>query len=298
MVHTIPEETTSAPGDNTDMPLEWLEGLAVLVAHWKLLVAGPVIAAAVIYAGSFLLPKSYKSYAYVGPLDEDTAARSTALIRSPVVLEPALRALPDNALAAIAIEQRGAYIAQHLQIKPTNASNPKPRQLYVIEVVDPDRSLAQALLTSVVKAWVVAMRPPPDKTASLERLKEAYEFQAATLRPTVSQLAKDPELSRTDAKGESASRSLSELVKLRTEGVVKSEELRVALAGPGNDSIVQSPTVPPTAVVPPRHLYAAVAAGAVFVLLSVYLLIRDLLLPALANSAYGAKMRRIRGGSR
>lgn len=266
----------------------------MLLVHWKLLVIAPLIAGALAYAGSFLLQTSFASYAYIGPLDEDTATRSTALVYSPAVLEPAMRGLPEAVLSTVAADQRMAYIRQRLQIRPTNAANPKLRQLYVIEAVDSDPARAQAMLTSVVKAWVVAMKPPPDRAASLERLKEAYEFQAATLGPTVLSLAKDPGLLKPDSRSEQGFRGLSELAKLRTEGVVRSEELKAALAGPGNDSIVLAPTVASTAVAPARLRYAAAAAGIVFAVLCAYFLARDVLLPALGNSAVGAEMRRIR----
>lgn len=185
MTETAPQATAaSPPGDDLSvLGVLLLEAFAVLLVHWRLLVVAPLIAGALGYAGSYLPQKSYRSYAYVGPLDEDAAARSAALLHSPAVLGPALRGLPEGVLSTIAADRREAYIGQRLQTQPNNAANPRLRQLYVIEAIDSDPSRAQAMLTSVVKAWVVALRPPPDRTASLERLKEAYEFQAATLGP-------------------------------------------------------------------------------------------------------------------
>lgn len=103
---------------------------------------------------------------------------------------------------------------------------------------------------------------------------------------------------KPNPKSESASRGLSEFTKLRTEGVVRSEELKAALAGPGNDSIVLSPTVASTAVVPVRLRYSEVAAGVAFAVLCAGLLIRDVFLPALASSAFGAEVRRVHGSLR
>ena len=67
-------------GGKIDPWVVLFEAILILLTHWKLLIIGPLMAAAVAYAGSFLLPKSYRSYAYVGPLDEAAAKRSAALI--------------------------------------------------------------------------------------------------------------------------------------------------------------------------------------------------------------------------
>jgi hypothetical protein len=294
-------QTTSAKQDSSTPPLSggridpWdllFDSVFVLLTNWKLLIIGPLIAGAIAYAGTFLLERSYRSYAYVGPLDEATATRSAALIFSPAVLDTALRALPDK-LFTVAASERSTYLKQRLRFKPVSAADPKSQQLYLFDVADSDPARARAILMAVIEAWLIAMKPPPDKLASLNRLKEALDIQASDLSLSIATLMQHPELLRADAKTGYAPVNVGDLVRLRTEGVVKGEELKAAMAGLGSDTVVLPPTTPGDPIGPVRRWIAMFTIGIAFIVLSALLLARGVFVPALARSAYGAKVRQL-----
>jgi hypothetical protein len=280
-------------GDKVDPWDVLFQAFLVLLKHWKLLIIGSLIAGAVAYSGSFLLGKSYRSYAYVGPLDEALGKRSATLIQSPVVLDAAVRGLPVKLSSSIPANESRAYVAQRIRFRPINAADPKLQQLYVFEAVDSQPARAQAILTAVIGAWVTAMKPPPGKLASLERMKEALELQSANLSTAIASLMQHPELLRADVKTGYAPVNVGDLIRLRTEGIIKSEELKSAMAGLGDDIVVLPPTMPEVPVGAARRLIVMLAIGITFVILSGFLLVRGLLLPWLVNSAYGPKVRQL-----
>jgi hypothetical protein len=284
--------TPPSPGGRIDPWALLFDSALVLLTNWKLLIIGPLIAGAIAYAGSFLLEKSYRSYAYVGPLDEATATRSAALIFSPAVLDTALRALPDK-LFTVAVNERSAYLKQRVRFKPVNPGDQKSQQLYLFDAADSDPARARAILTAVIEAWLMAMKPPPDKLASLNRLKEALDIQAADLSTSIATLMQHPELLRADVKTGYAPVNVGDLVRLRTEGVVKGEELKSAIAGLGSDTVVLPPTTPGDPIGPMRRSISMFAIGIAFIVLYALLLARGVFVPALARSAYGAKVRQL-----
>lgn len=93
-----------------------LAALLVSLRHWKLLVFGPLIIGIIALAGSFLLPKSYISYAYVGPLNDEMARKSSALIVSPPVVDAALRKL-SKSLPAMTPDEGMRYLTQRIRFR-------------------------------------------------------------------------------------------------------------------------------------------------------------------------------------
>ncbi|UPJ51981.1 hypothetical protein IVB30_11875 [Bradyrhizobium sp. 200] len=281
------------PGGKVDPWDVLFEAFLVLLKHWKLLIIGPLIAGVVAYSGSFLLAKSYRSYAYVGPLDETLGKRSAALIQSPVVLDAAVRGLPEKLFSPIPANQSRAYVTQRIRFRPIDAADPKLQQLYIFEAVDSQPARAQAILTAVIGAWMTAMKPPPGKLASLDRMKEAFELQSANLSTAIATLMQHPELLRADVKTGYAPVNVGDLIKLRTDGIIKIEELKAAMAGLGDDIVVLPPTMPEASVGASRRLIVMLTVGITFVVLSGFLLVRGLFLPWLVNSAYGPKVRQL-----
>src|ERR1051325_9015722 len=85
---SLPEQ--ELPASKLDIWTILLDALIIVSERWKLLILGPLIAGAVAYAGTVLLPKSYMSYAFLGPLDEATARKTASLILSPLILDVTL----------------------------------------------------------------------------------------------------------------------------------------------------------------------------------------------------------------
>jgi hypothetical protein len=106
-------------------------------------------------------------------------------------------------------------------------------------------------------------------------------------------LTQHPELLRADVKTGYAPVNVGDLIRLRTEGIIRSEELKTTMAGLGDDIVVLRPTMPNAPLGPARRLIVMLAIGITFFALSGILLIRGLLLPWLINSAYGPKVQQL-----
>jgi hypothetical protein len=281
------------PESKLDIWTVLLDALIILSGRWKLLIVGPLIAGAVAYAGAFLLPKSYLSYAYVGPLDEATARKTSSLILSPSVLDAVLRKFPQPPFSSMTMDEARLYLAERVGFTLAPGGDPKLPSLYILKAMDSQPARARDLLTAIIDSWLVAMKAPPDKLASLQRLQEGIDIQSADLSSAITRLMNHPELLSGDVKTGYAPVNVADMIKLRTDGISKSEDLRTAMAGPGRDVIVSPPTMPTTPVGPLKRKIVAVVAGSTLAFLIVLLLVRDFLLPLLANTAYGPKLQRI-----
>ena len=111
-------------GGKTDFLAALLDAIFIILEHWKLLVAGPLIAGAVAYASSFLLQKSYQSYAYLGPLDEGTGKKTSMLILSPMVLDAALRKLPRPPFSSMTTDEGRLYLTQRIHFALIKGGDP------------------------------------------------------------------------------------------------------------------------------------------------------------------------------
>jgi hypothetical protein len=281
------------PGSKLDIWTVLLDGLIILSDRWKLLVVGPLIAGAVAYAGAFLLPRSYVSLAYLGPLDDTTARRTSSLILSPLVLDATLRKFQQPPFSSMTMDEARIYLQERVEFTLAPGGDPKVSSLYVLKAVDSQPARARDLLTTIIDIWLVAMQPPPDRLASLKRLQEGIEVQAADLSSAITRLMNHPELLSGDIKTGYAPVNIADMIKLRTEGVSRSEDLRTAMAGPGRDIIVSPPTLPATPVGPIKRKIVAIVVASTFAVLVVLLLLRGLLLPILANSSHMPKLQRI-----
>ena len=281
------------PSGGSDYWAMLLDALLVILERWKLLVAGPLIAGAVAYGGTFLLQKSYLSYAYLGPLDEATDKNTPALILSPLVLNAALRKLPQQPFSSMTTDEGRLYLAQRVQFRPAKGADPKRPSLYILEAVDAEPSRARDILTAVIDSWLAAMKPSASRLASLERLLAAMEAQSGDLSIAISQLTKHPELLSSDIKTGHAPVNIADMIKLRTEGIVRAEELKSAIAGPGPDVIALPPTMPENPIGPGRRPIVLLAMGITLAGLILILLLRGLLLPAIACSMYASKLQKL-----
>ena len=270
-----------------------LEALIILSARWKLLIVGPLAAGAIAYGVSLLLPKSYQSYAYLGPMDEVTARKTASLVLSPLVLDVTLRKFPQPPFSSMTLDEARIYLRERIDFGLATGADSKFPSLYVLKIIDSQPARARDFLTAIIDAWLVAMVPPPDKLASLKRVQEGIDIQSADLSSAITRLMDHPELLSPDVKTGYAPVNVADMIKLRTEGVSKSEDLRAAMAGPGRDIIVSPPTLPTIPVRPVKRQIVAVVTGCSLALLIVLLLMRDLFLPLLANSVYGPQLQRV-----
>jgi len=281
------------PGSKLDIWAVLLDGLIILSGRWKLLIFGPLIAGALAYAGAFLLPKSYVSSAYVGPLDEATAKKTSSLILSPLVLDATLRKFQRPPFSSMTLDEARLYLQERIGFALARGGDPKLASLYVLKAIDSQPARARDLLATILDSLLVAMMPAPDRIASLKRQQEIVDLQSADLSSAITRLMNHPELLSGDVKTGYAPVNVGDMIKLRTEGLIRSEDLREAIAGPSHDIIVSPPTMPTIAVAPSKRKIVAVVVASTLAFLIVLLLVRDLLLPLLAKSVYQPKLQRI-----
>lgn len=281
------------PESKIDIWTVLLDALIILSDRWKLLILGPLIAGAIGYAGAFLLPKSYASSAYVGPLDEATAKKASSLILSPLVLDATLRKFQRPPFSSMTLDEARLYLQERVGFALARGGDPKLPSLYVLKAIDSQPAHARDLLTVILDSLLVAMMPPPDRIASLKRQQEIVDLQSADLSSAITRLMNHPELLSGDVKTGYAPVNVGDMIKLRTEGLIRSEDLREAIAGPSHDIIVSPPTMPTIAVAPAKRKVVAVVVASTLAFLIVLLLLRDLFLPLLANSVYQPKLQRI-----
>jgi hypothetical protein len=267
-----------------------------IVSYWKWLIAGPLIVGTVAYAATFMLPKWYVSSAYLGPLDEVTSKMTGTVMYSPPVLNAALQKFPQYPSPAMTDEERSRYLSRRIRFKATSDS--KLPSLFVLEVEDTVPARAQGIGGALIDAWLVATKPPPDKLASLERLTESNDAQFTDLSMAISQLLKHPELLSPDVKTGYAPVNVGEMVKLRSESVRRSEELKATIAGVGSDSIFSPPTLPDTPIWPVKREIVFRAMWVTLVVLLLLVLLRHMLSIGQASPVYGPKLEQIRNAMR
>jgi hypothetical protein len=268
-----------------------------LVRYWKLLIAGPLIAGAIAYAVASFLPKYYSSSAYLGPLDETTSRLTATVLFSPPVVQVLRQKFPQYfPPSSMTDQERDRYLKNLIKFKATvdaKLSDPKLLQYYVLEVQDTDPARAQEIATTMIETWLTTTKPPPDRLTTLERLMESNESQLADLSTAISQLLKHPELLTSDIKTGFAAVNLAEMIKLRTESVRRSEELKALIAGYSSDMFFSRPNLPDKPVEPVKREIVFRSMGITFVVLILFVLLRHMTPLVMASPVYGPKLKQI-----
>jgi hypothetical protein len=262
-----------------------------LVSYWKLLIVGPLVAGAVAYAAAFLVPKSYVSSAYIGPLDDPASKMASTAMFSPPVLNAALQKFPHYLSSAATDDERRLHLAKKVRFKAT--VDPKFLSLYVLEVEDTEPARAQGIAAALIGAWLVTTKPPPDRLASLERLNESNDSQLTDLSMAISQLLKHPELLSPDVKTGYAPVNIAEMIKLRGDSVKRSEELKAAIAGSSPDLIFSPPSLPDTHAWPIKREIVFRAMQITFAVLILFVVLRHMISVGMASPLYGPKLKQI-----
>jgi hypothetical protein len=269
-----------------------LNAILSVLAHWRLLVVGPLIAGAIAYAVSFILQKSYVSYTYLGPLEEPASKMAAAVFFSPRVLNAALEKFPQYPSSAMTDDERRLYLSKKIKFRAT--ADPKSAALFVLEVEDNEPARAQGIGATLVAAWMVTTKPPPEKLASLERLNESNDIQLTDLSMAISQLLKHPELLSADVKTGYAPVNIADMIRLRGESVKRSEELKIAIAGFNTDMIFSPPSLPDTPVWPIKRQIVFRTMAITLAALILFVLLRHLMAILMANPVYAPKLEQVR----
>lgn len=299
--HPISKSDERVPDDRElDFWGMFLDLIPPILQAWKLIFLSTIAVGAIAYFISLsnvsFPPKTYSSVAYVGPLDEARAKHAESILRSEPILKSALEKVPDYPGREMPDRDRRELLAKNLQFSPAAGADAKRPSLYVLEVSDAEPARAQALVSTLIDAWLATTKPRPDAAVRLTRLLEATQTQISDLSAIIKELLKNPEL--IAPRPEHSPPDVARLIELRTNSIGKAEEIKSELAGVSRDVIFSPPTKPDKSVqdAPRSSPWRGVirAMGVTFVFLVAIIVFRHILMRSMSSPLYGARMQRIR----
>lgn len=262
----------------SDVPDYWaifLEASIAVAENLKLLIAGPIIAGLIAYVVVATgVARNYTSAAFIGPIEEQVAKTAEAMIHSPTVLDAVLRKFPDYPAPGMANDLRRGGLDARLQWTIAKGADPKKNAMYGISFEDTDPARAQAILRAVIDEWLNNLAPRADNKARIGIILKAAEAQVADLSRVIDEIKKRPELLIPDAKNNYLPPNLADMIKLRTEGVTRVEDLKILLSAGSRDMVFSEPSLPTIQSSPVKRLVVLYSMLGTFVLLLIIALLR------------------------
>jgi subunit length determinant Wzz-like protein len=234
-----PNEILNAGDDWQGM---FLDCMAHLVEHWKLIIFVTLLAGVAAFALTYSSPKIYASVAYLSPLDEQTAKATEALMHSAPILDSVVAKFPQYQ-PGYNLDQKRNYLSSRLHWQIVKGSDAR-LAIYTLRLDDTDPHRAQSMLNAVLESWLESKRPRPDNTTRLEKSLEASEVQAADLSLVIAELKKRPDAMFADGRNGYFPPNIVDLIKMRTETAARIVELNMALRAGSRDAIFSPPSLP------------------------------------------------------
>jgi uncharacterized protein involved in exopolysaccharide biosynthesis len=269
-----------------------LDGLAVLIEHWKFIGIATLLAGVLAFGITFLLPKVYTSVAYIGPLEDSGARAAEVVIQSPPVLDPVIEKFPQYR-AGYNLDERRDYLNSKLNWKIAKGGQPKSA-IYTLKLDDTDPHRAQSLLSAILDVWLETLAPRPDNSARLGKTLEASETQANDLSQVIAELKKRPDALVADIRSGYYPPNIVDMIKMRTETAARIVELTQQLRAGSRDLIFSPPTLPEQPSGPSKKIIVAVAMAISLCGLIAFFLISWRLSLAAKKPAYAPMFVRIR----
>jgi LPS O-antigen subunit length determinant protein (WzzB/FepE family) len=271
--------------------VNWFDAAATLVEHLRLIVGGTLLVGALALAVSFVLPRTYTSISYLGPLEDAEAKTVDSIMHSPRVLNDALAKFPEY-YAAGDLARRRDYLSENLQWRIAKGANPK-LALYKLEFTDNSPGRAQALLKVIIDRWIATTAPPPDTRAKIENALKANEEQIKDLTQVIDALKNRRDLLTPDVKGGYLPPNIGEMIKLRTQTEAGIDDLKAQLKTKSRDIIFEAPDLPSVPSGPRRALIVGVSMTVALGLLIAFTLLLHFLQMAAERPAYASFFERI-----
>lgn len=276
-----------------DEEISVLDLLITLLENIRLLVLGPVVVGLLALAASFAMPKAFESVAVLRAdlpwfvaRDPAVAGASPAAIASLMTTAAVLDTVADSLGLVKDGDVEATRLALHKQIKVVVG---KQDRLLTLTVRAEAPALAQKLARAVVSEVFEQSRP---KGLHLQRLQEQLaatkERQDKALRSTPVTLVKG------FTGGGDSTRNFAEILRVSAEAQAHIAELETEMAGLSAAQLVQPPTLPRHPVQPNKSLIAILAALATGMVLVAFVLLRQTVRVAAADTATAAKLTRIR----
>lgn len=277
--------TEQAANHYEEDEISLLDILVTLAESWKLLVFGPLIAAVLAGALSFLWPKTFESVAIMRLTEEELALLHAAPVLDPLIEQFGLPAKADG----IVDDAR-----QDLK-KRITFSVDKKTKLASIATRDETPAQAQALGNAAIAALLKELQVKGQEKALLEKtigINDRAMESAEDAIDSIQRSLKRGALS--DQAQESAIKNLAAISSDTAKRAQENETLRQKLDIKGAEVFVQQPSLPQRKASPKRALvilFAIVATG--FALL-IFVFMRKAWSTAKSNAANVRKILRIK----
>ncbi len=246
-----------------------LDILVILAESWKLLLFGPLIAAVLSVAISFLQPKSFESVAIVRLSQEEVAMLHTARVIDPLVerlgyLQNA-NGIKDDALAALKRDLSFSVDKKNAKFSTVVAKGRTPES-------------AQALCQAAIDSLLIGLLPiGSEKEAIIKELAVNKQLIADGV-----EFIKRGGGTKSDAKMEIANLRLVNL------------SLELKLEGKGKEVFLQAPSLPQRDISPKRELVGLLTALITAFALLLFVFGRKAWNTACQDEAASAKIKKIK----
>jgi LPS O-antigen subunit length determinant protein (WzzB/FepE family) len=265
---------------NTDDEISLLDILVILAESWKLLLFGPLIAALLAGALSFLWPKTFESVVIVR-LTED----EVALLHAAPVLDPLIEkfgylqnadGIKDDAIVALK--------------KDLSFSTDKKTRFSTVVAKGRTPESAQVLGQAAMEALLIELQPKgKEKEAILQEIAVNNQLIADGVISVERNSAKQKDTKFFDDLNNSDG-AKTKTVNLKLINL----ELGLKLQAKGSEVFVQEPSLPQRKTSPKRTLVVLLAAMATIFALLLFVFIRKAWNSACQDEVASAKIKKIK----
>jgi uncharacterized protein involved in exopolysaccharide biosynthesis len=259
--------------------------LVTLAESWKLLVFGPLVAAVLAGALSFLWPKTFESVAIVRLTEEEVALLHASPVLDALIDQFGLLAKADGMVDEARQDLKKCIVF----------SVDKKNKLTTIAAKAETPGQAQALGNAAIAALLKELQVKGQEKAFLEKAIDINDRAIGIAEDAIESIQRSfKKGALTDQAQESAIKNLSSLSSDMAKRAQEIEELRFKLKGPGEDVFVQRPSLPQRKSAPKRSLVVLITLLASGFVLLLFVFVRKAWLSAAQDAESAGKVAHIR----
>lgn len=271
--------------NNYDDEISLLDILVTLAESWKLLVFGPLVAAVLAGALSFLWPKTFESTAIVRLTEAEVALIGAAPVLDPLIVKFDLLSEFDGNQ-----EDARAYLA-----KKITGKFDKKTGLSTITAIAATPERAQAMGAAVIDALLLELLPKGKNKDQVEQTIISNEGIIANNTDAVEQLKKQMgKQGQNDTGLEVVMKHYATLTAEVARKELESIELRKSLTVKGAEVFVQQPSFPQRKTSPKRSMVVLLALLASGFALLLFVFIRKAWRSACQDEEAAVKIKQIK----
>lgn len=262
-----------------------LDIVLILAESWRLLIFGPLVAAVLAGALSFLWSKSFESTAIVRLTETELALLGTPAVLDPLIMKFDLLPQFDGSL-----DDTRVFLA-----KKITGKFDKKAGLASISVVATTPEISQSMCSTAVDILLMELLPKGKNKDHLEQAIRSNEVVIANNIDTVDQLKRQMTKSgQGDAALEVVMKYYSSLTADIARRELENIEFRKSLTPKGAEVFVSQPTLPQSKVSPKRSLFVLLALLVSGFILLMFVFIRKAWRSAMQDKEAAAKITQIK----